>query len=65
MADIIDFHTHAFPDRIAASAIPALERAGKIQARLNGTVDDLLGSMDQCGINASVLCSIEVLFSRL
>ena len=58
MADIIDFHTHAFPDRIAASAIPALERAGKIQARLNGTVDDLLGSMDQCGINASVLCSM-------
>lgn len=58
MAGVIDFHTHAFPDQVAASAIPALEREGGIKARLDGTVAELLRSMDRSGVEASVLCSI-------
>ena len=58
MAGIIDIHTHAFPDHIAAAAIPALEKEGDIKAYLNGTVSALLASMDRSGIDQSVLCSI-------
>ena len=38
---IIDFHTHAFPDKIAAGAIKVLEGNGKIKANTDGTVMDL------------------------
>lgn len=58
MAGYIDFHTHAFPDYIAATAVPALEKKGNIKAYLNGTVSDLLGSMDRSEIEQSVVCSI-------
>ena len=58
MAGYIDFHTHAFPDQIAAFAIPALEKEGNIKAYLNGTITALLASMDHCGIERSVVCSI-------
>jgi predicted TIM-barrel fold metal-dependent hydrolase len=55
---IIDFHTHAFPDTIAVRAVPALEKAGNVQASTNGTVNGLLASMDRAGISCSVICSI-------
>ncbi len=58
MAGYIDFHTHAFPDQVAPTAIPALEKKGNVKAYLNGTVTDLLKSMDQAGIEQSVVCSI-------
>ncbi len=58
MAGFIDFHTHAFPDLIASTAISALEKSGKVKAYLDGTVNALLGSMDQAGIDSSVICSI-------
>jgi predicted TIM-barrel fold metal-dependent hydrolase len=58
MAGYIDIHTHAFPDPIAAHAIPALEKEGNIKAYLDGTVAGLLASMDRSGIEQSVVCSI-------
>ncbi|MFA6498965.1 MAG: hypothetical protein WC256_13310 [Desulfurivibrionaceae bacterium] len=58
MTRVIDFHTHAFPDPVAARAIPALEGAGQVTACLDGRIDSLLGSMDEAGIGKSVLCSI-------
>ena len=54
----IDFHTHAFPDELAATAIPFLEEEGNVKAWLNGTVADLLRSMDRAGIEQSLICSI-------
>ncbi len=61
--EIIDFHTHAFPDALAERAIPALEReaieaGSEIKAFHGGTVRDLLHSMDEAGITRSVICSI-------
>ncbi len=58
MDRIIDFHTHAFPDQVAARAVPALAKNGGVQAHLDGTVDALLASMDGAGIERSVVCSI-------
>jgi uncharacterized protein len=54
----IDFHTHAFPDKLAASTIPALEKEGNVTAALDGTMTSLLDSMDHANIGISVLCSI-------
>ncbi len=54
----IDFHTHAFPDSLAARAVPALEQEGGIKAVLDGTLSALVASMDSSGIECSVVCSI-------
>ena len=58
MNGFIDFHTHAFPDNLAATAIPYLEEEGNVKAFLNGTVDALLASMDRAGIEKSIVGSI-------
>lgn len=55
---IIDIHTHAFPDFLAAHAIARLEGQAGVRAALDGTVAALLGSMDRAGIAGSVVCSI-------
>ncbi len=55
---IIDFHTHAFPDAVAAKAIPSLEKVGDIKAHTTGTIHSLLASMDLAGIDRSIICSI-------
>lgn len=56
---VIDFHTHAFPDELAARAMKALlEEAPGVKAYLDGTVSALMGSMDTAGIEKSVLCCI-------
>jgi len=56
---IIDIHTHAFPDFLAEKAIVALEATSYGEkAHLNGTISDLLRSMDKAGIEISVICSI-------
>jgi predicted TIM-barrel fold metal-dependent hydrolase len=59
MQEIIDFHTHAFPGDLAARAMQILlDEAPGIRAYLDGTVADLLRSMDKAGIARSVVCSI-------
>ncbi len=55
---IIDVHTHAFPDKVAENAIPRLEKEGNIKAKLDGTLSGLLRSMDEAGIEKSVVASI-------
>jgi predicted TIM-barrel fold metal-dependent hydrolase len=56
---IIDFHAHAFPDALAPRAMKVLlEEAPEARAYLNGTIADLLRSMDQAGIEKSVICCI-------
>lgn len=58
MEGIIDFHAHAFPDDLAGRAIKVLEREGGVKAHLDGRVSSLLSSMDESGIEKSVVCSI-------
>ncbi len=55
---IIDFHTHAFPDELAARAVPLITKETGVPAALDGKVSSLLKSMDQAGIERSVVCSI-------
>ena len=59
MAGIIDFHTHAFPDNLAARAMKALcDGAPDAAAFHDGTIAGLLKSMDAAGIERAVLCNI-------
>lgn len=58
---ITDCHAHAFPDDLAARAIEQLEGRQDEQepgAFLDGTISDLLRSMDFAGIRRSIICSI-------
>jgi predicted TIM-barrel fold metal-dependent hydrolase len=56
---IIDFHTHAFSDDFAARAMQSLTKDHPdVPYFLDGTVGSLLKSMDNAGIDKSVICSI-------
>jgi hypothetical protein len=58
---IFDVHTHAFPDNLAATAIPKLEAGGvwfTPKATFDGTVSGLLASMDRAGIRRAIVCSV-------
>lgn len=58
MQRIIDFHTHAFPDEIAAHAMAKLHSEVDITSYLDGRLSSLIDSMDKCNIEKSVVCSI-------
>ena len=51
---IIDFHTHVFPDKIAAATIGALSRACNIPSYSDGTVAGLLARMREAGVNIGI-----------
>ncbi len=55
---IIDFHTHIFPDKIAARSIEALSKVSGITAATNGTLNGLLASMDKSGVDLSVIMPV-------
>ena len=53
---IIDIHTHAWTDALAAKAMPALQSAGQgFIARYDGTLGGLLREMDRAGVDISVI----------
>lgn len=52
---IVDIHTHAFADEIAARATPALAEHGGVTPSYNGTVAGLLASMDRAGVAVSIV----------
>jgi uncharacterized protein len=58
---ILDGHSHAFPDAIAARAIQTLTAEAKwqpVKAWHDGTVKGLLAAMDDAGIYRTLMCSI-------
>ncbi|MBR5314982.1 MAG: hypothetical protein IKU45_06185, partial [Clostridia bacterium] len=56
---IIDFHTHCFPDALAAKAIPKLSHAaGGLLPCTDGTLSGLRASMQDCGVDISVVMNI-------
>lgn len=55
---IIDFHTHIFPDAIAAKSIAALESESDVKAHISGTVSGLQTSMKHNQINYSVVLPV-------
>ena len=56
---VIDFHTHAFPDKIAPRAIEKLSDAsGGLYPYTDGTADGLRRRMKESGVDLSVVLSI-------
>lgn len=45
---VIDFHTHIFPDKIAAKTIESLGAVAGVNAATDGTLNGLLDSMQIC-----------------
>ena len=52
---IIDIHTHIFPDQISETAIRTLERTSDTKTHLNGTAGALRRSMRRAGIRRAVV----------
>lgn len=55
---IIDFHTHTFPDKIAASAVEKLSLASHIRAFSDGTAAGLSDKAHAAGIDLSVVLPV-------
>lgn len=55
---VIDFHTHIFPDKIAARSIVHLENASGITAATDGTLQGLLDSMEKNQVDLSVILPV-------
>jgi hypothetical protein len=55
---LIDFHTHTFPDKIAASAIAELSARSGITPTTDGTIQGLRDSMKRDGVDISVIVPV-------
>lgn len=55
---IIDFHTHVYPDKLAARTIEALGKVADVTPHTDGTLHGLLQSMDEAGIDKSVILPV-------
>lgn len=55
---IIDFHTHAFPEKIASRAISTLAERSGIAPQTDGTVDSLLARMEEWQVDRAVVANI-------
>jgi hypothetical protein len=55
---VIDFHTHAFPDRVAAKAMAVLEDTYQVESHSDATLGGLRRSMAAAGIARSVVVPV-------
>lgn len=56
---LIDFHTHAFPEKIAGRAVASLSHAcGGLKPQTDGTVSSLKAEMEKDGVDLAVVQSI-------
>ena len=55
---VIDAHTHTFPDKIAGKVIPYLQDKAESRAYTEGTDKTLITSMQNAGIDISVLLPV-------
>ena len=56
--DIIDFHTHIWPDSIAPGAVAALKERAKVPPHSDGTAEGLRKSMHDSGVSMSVILPV-------
>ena len=55
---IIDFHTHAFPDKIAGKTIELLSKKGGIPAHTDGTTEGLRKGLSEAGISLGIVLPV-------
>ena len=55
---IVDFHTHIFPDKIAASTIETLSNKSHSTPFTDGTLNGLMNSMKNFGVDVSIILPV-------
>ena len=55
---IVDFHTHAFPEKVAARAAASLTREYEVELVAEPTIPGLLRVMGECGVDVSVVAPV-------
>ena len=55
---VIDIHTHTFPDNMAANVIDKLSRTSRSVAFTDGTINALIESMKNSGVDISVILPV-------
>mgnify|MGYP003292022288 CR=1 FL=1 len=55
---LIDFHTHAFPDKLAERALGTLAAKVRMTPETDGSIAGLLAHMNNSGVTRSVVCNI-------
>jgi predicted TIM-barrel fold metal-dependent hydrolase len=55
---IIDFHTHIFPDGLADRAMSVLSGNGNVGYAAPATLNGLISTMDECGVERSVVLNV-------
>lgn len=55
---IIDFHTHIFPEKIAARTIEKLENIANVKAFTDGREESLVASMKASGVGMSIVLPV-------
>lgn len=58
MRNILDFHTHAYPEKVARKAVAFLNDYYHIHCQGNGTLGDLLGSAHEGGVTHLLVHSV-------
>lgn len=54
----VDFHTHIFPEKIAAKTIEKLENIGNIKAFTDGREESLILSMEEAKVDVSIVLPV-------
>jgi len=55
---LVDFHTHAFPEKVAQRAVDALSAQYDLSPVAEPTVAGLLSTMDEAGVDVSVVAPV-------
>lgn len=55
---VIDFHIHAFPDKIAEKTLSILSKTADTKPCTDGSISDTVSFLHACGIDAGVLMQI-------
>ena len=55
---IVDFHTHIFPEKIAARTIEKLENIANVRAFTDGKEHSLMASMEEAGVDVSIVLPV-------
>jgi len=57
-AHLVDFHTHAFPEKVAQRALASLTAAYNVKPIAEATIPGLLGVMGEVGVDVSVVAPV-------
>lgn len=58
MRKILDFHSHAYPEKVASKSVTFLNKYYKVTCQGSGTIDDLLNSAKEGGVGCLLIHSV-------